>query len=232
MTDKKIFIINGSPRKNWNTDKMCQSFADGAKSKGVSVETIYLYDLNFKGCRSCFACKLKGGKNFSRCAYPDDLTPILDKISKCDGLILASPIYFGNVTAEMRAFVERLLFPFFQYDKNFSSTAPKRMETAIIYTMNISEQFLKENPLGQRTKNAMESIETFVELVLKKPQIIYAFDTYQFNDYEKYASSAFDPVHKAKQRDEQFPKYLQKAYDEGVNMAKRILCRGIMQDSL
>jgi len=226
MEDKKIFIINGSPRKNWNTDKMCKSFADGVKSKEITVETIYLYDLNFKGCRSCFACKLKDSKNFSRCTYPDELKPVLDKISKCDGLVLASPIYFGSITAEMRAFVERLLFPYFQYDENFSSTAPKRMETAIIYTMNINEQFLKENPLGQRTKTGMESIEAFIELVLKKPQIIYAFDTYQFADYLKYAASCFDIEHKKKQLEEQLPKDLKTAFNAGIKMAERILNQG------
>lgn len=76
---KKIFIINGSPRKNWNTAKMCRSFADGANSKGIETEIINLYDFNFSGCRSCFACKLKDGKNFGKCSYPDEITPILEK---------------------------------------------------------------------------------------------------------------------------------------------------------
>lgn len=55
---KKIFIINASPRKNWNTDKMCRGFAQGVKNAGGEAEIIYLYDIDFKGCRSCFACKL------------------------------------------------------------------------------------------------------------------------------------------------------------------------------
>jgi len=100
------------------------------------------------------------------------------------------------------------------------------METAIIYTMNISEQFLKENPLGQRTKTGMESIEAFIELVLKKPQIIYAFDTYQFADYLKYAASCFDIEHKKKQLEEQLPKDLKNAYNAGIKMAERILNQG------
>ena len=115
MTNKKIYIINGSPRKNWNTAKMCESFANGAKSKGAEVEIINLYDIDFKGCRSCFACKLKNGKNLGRCAYPDELIPVLDKISQADGLVLASPIYCGDVTGMMRCFIERLTFPFFEY---------------------------------------------------------------------------------------------------------------------
>ena len=89
---KKIFIINGSPRKNWNTAKMCRSFADGANSKGIETEIINLYDFNFSGCRSCFACKLKDGKNFGKCSYPDEITPILEKISQGYGLVFDSPI--------------------------------------------------------------------------------------------------------------------------------------------
>ena len=49
---KKIFIINASPRKKWNTDKMCRGFAQGVKNAGGEAEIIYLYDIDFKGCRS------------------------------------------------------------------------------------------------------------------------------------------------------------------------------------
>lgn len=207
---QKIYIINGSPRKNWNTGKMCRSFADGVQSKGIETEIINLYDINFKGCRSCFACKLKNGKNFGKCTYPDDLTPILDKIAQSDGIVFASPIYVFDVTGVMRMFVERLLFPFTQYDQNYSSSAPKKLKTATIYTMNITEDFMNNSPMGQPLLNTINSFEGFVGHVFTPPVRICAYDTYQFNDYEKYASSAFDPVHKAKQRDEQFPKYLQK----------------------
>ncbi len=62
---KNIVIVNGSPRKNWNTAKMCESFANGVKEAGGEVEIINLYDIDFKGCRSCFACKLKNGKTLA-----------------------------------------------------------------------------------------------------------------------------------------------------------------------
>lgn len=65
MTNKKIYIINGSPRKQWNTAQMCESFAKGAKDNGADVEIAHLYDIDFKGCRSCFSCKLKDGKTLA-----------------------------------------------------------------------------------------------------------------------------------------------------------------------
>ncbi len=86
---KKVIILNGSPRKNWNTYKMCESFANGVKDSGAEAEIINLYDVDFKGCRSCFACKLKGGKSFGRCGYPDGLSPVLDNLSIS---ILATPV--------------------------------------------------------------------------------------------------------------------------------------------
>ena len=79
--------------------------------QGAETELVHLYDLTFKGCTSCFACKLKGGRSYGKCAMVDGLTPVLDMLATTDALFLGSPIYFGTVTGEMRSFMERLLFP-------------------------------------------------------------------------------------------------------------------------
>lgn len=210
---KRVIILNGSPRKNWNTAKMCESFAQGVKESGAEAEIINLYDVEFKGCRSCFACKLKGGKSFGKCGYPDGLTPILDKISQSDGLVLASPIYFGDITGVLRSCMERLFFPFFEYKEGYPSIAPKKLKTAVIYTMNVNESLASEiyTDLFQR-------IESFIEIAFSRPERICAFDTYQFADYDKYVCEVFDKNHKLKQREEQFPKDLQKAFEAGKRM--------------
>ena len=75
----KVIAINGSARKNFNTAKMLNSALDKAKELGCEVEQINLYDKPFKGCISCFACKLKNSKTNGLCAYKDDLRPILEK---------------------------------------------------------------------------------------------------------------------------------------------------------
>ena len=207
---KKVIILNGSPRKNWNTYKMCDSFANGVRESGAEAEIINLYDIDFKGCRSCFACKLKNGKNFGRCAYPDGLTPILDEVSKADGVVLASPIYFGDVTGVTRSLIERLFFPFFEYKEGYPSIAPKKPKTAVIYTMNVNEN------LGNEIyADLFKKVEGFMEIAFNKPVRICAFDTYQFSDYDKYVCEVFDKNHKLKQREEQFPKDLQKAFEAG-----------------
>src|SRR5271169_3957054 len=111
----KIIAFNGSPRKKWNTATLLEKTLEGAASKGAETELIHLYDLNYKGCISCFACKTKGGKSYGRCAVEDDLTPILGKMEEIDALILGFPIYFGTITGEMKSFMERLLFPYLAY---------------------------------------------------------------------------------------------------------------------
>ena len=79
----KVIAINGSPRKKWNTATLLEKALEGAASEGAETELIHLYDLNFKGCTSCFACKLKDGKSYGKCAMKDELTPVLDKIERC-----------------------------------------------------------------------------------------------------------------------------------------------------
>ena len=88
----KVIAVNGSPRKTWNTATLLQKALDGAKSVGADTELVHLYDLNFKGCTSCFACKRKDGKFIGRCAMQDGLTSLLAKIRECDVLLLGSPI--------------------------------------------------------------------------------------------------------------------------------------------
>ena len=207
---KKVIILNASPRKNWNTYKMCESFAKGVKESGADAEIINLYDIDFKGCRSCFACKLKGGKSFGRCGYPDGLTPILGRIAESDGVVLASPIYFGDVTGVARSLIERLFFPFFEYKEGYPSIAPKKLKTAVIYTMNVDEK------LGNEIyADLFKKVEGFMEIAFTKPERICAFDTYQFSDYDKYVCETFNKNHKLEQRSEQFPKDLKKAFDAG-----------------
>ena len=140
----KVMAFNGSPRKKWNTATLLANALKGAASQGAETELIHLYELNFKGCISCFACKTKGGKSYGRCAVKDDLTPILQRVEQADAIILGSPIYFGTVSGEMHSFMERLLFPFFTYTDPPQSLLPKKIPTGFIYTMGITEEVMKE----------------------------------------------------------------------------------------
>ncbi|WP_225370514.1 flavodoxin family protein [Methanobrevibacter arboriphilus] len=102
----KVIAINGSPRKNWNTGTLINKVLEGAKSENAEIELINLYNLEYKGCISCFHCKRKD-KRHGVCAVDDDLSPILEKLKEADAIIFASPIYFANVSSGMSGFLER-----------------------------------------------------------------------------------------------------------------------------
>lgn len=206
-----IIAINGSPRKKHNTALLLQAALDGATEKGATGEMINLYDLNFKGCTSCFACKLIGGKSYGKCAMQDDLTPVLEKIAKADALVMGTPVYFGNTTGEFRSFYERLLFPYFVYDKNYSSLWDRKMPSAIIYTMNIKEEMAHEWNY-QKTLGVLAS---YANRNFGSCEPVFVYDTCQFDDYSKYKCEAFDPVYKKKRKEENFPKEIENAKELG-----------------
>ena len=85
-----------SPRKNGNTAKLLNRALEGAKDAGAEVEMVNLYDrdLIYKGCMSCFACKVKGGRK-GVCSFKDGLQPILERAVEAEVLICGSPVYCG-----------------------------------------------------------------------------------------------------------------------------------------
>ncbi len=214
----KIIAFNGSPRKKWNTATLLEKALEGAASQGVKTELIHLYDLNFKGCISCFACKTKGGKSYGRCAVKDDLTPVFRKIEKADAIILGSPIYFGTVSGEMKSFMERLLFPYFTYTDPPQSLFPKKMPTGFIYTMNVTEAQMQA--LGYA--HHFDQNQFFLQVAFGAAESLFSWDTYQFEDYTKVVADRFDPEKKAARRREVFPEDCAKAFAMGARFAGKL----------
>ncbi|MDO5292271.1 MAG: flavodoxin family protein [bacterium] len=209
----KVYAINGSARKNGNTATLLQKALDGVKAstknEEVEIEMINLYDLNFTGCKSCFACKMLEGKSYGKCIVKDDIQELLEKLSQADALIFGSPTYFGNISGQLQSFLERFLFPFEQYNKELTSLAPKKMPTAFIHTMNVPEAYV--DAMGY--KAAFAPTHMGIEHLISKPEVMYSYDTYQFSDYSKYESSYFSEEAKAAHRDTQFPLDCQKTYE-------------------
>ena len=128
---KKVIAINGSPRKGWNTDTLLKKALEGAASVGAETEMVYLYDLKFRGCVSCMACKLRKEPRPCRCIQRDDLTAVLDRLHEADAVIIGSPIYFSEVTGELRSFLERFLFQYLNYD-DYSKPLSSPKKTAMV----------------------------------------------------------------------------------------------------
>jgi multimeric flavodoxin WrbA len=213
----KVMAFNGSPRKKWNTASLLKKAMEGAASQGADTRLVHLYDLRFKGCISCFACKTRGGKSYGTCAVQDDLTTIYAEIKKADAVILGSPIYFGDVTGELRSFLERLLFPYLVYDSPPQTLFPKKIRTAWIYTMNAPEDIARQFGYDQ----LFSRNEQVMRMIFGHSESIMSYDTYQFTDYSTVVATRFDVENKEKRRRAVFPKDCQNAYDLGAALAKK-----------
>lgn len=211
---KKIIAINGSPRKNGNTAELLKHALKGAEEAGAETEFVHLYGLNFKGCTSCFYCKLKS-KEHGTCAMKDDLSPVIEKVKSADALILGSPIYFMNLSSGMIAFMERMLFSNYIYSNEIPTVFPKVLPHAYFYTMNMTEKHVEE--FGIKQRYAIH--EGFSGKIFQsEPKVLYACNTYQFKDYSKYESSIFDEKEKAAYREKVFPQQCEEAFQIGKNL--------------
>ncbi|MCX5667862.1 MAG: flavodoxin family protein [Candidatus Omnitrophica bacterium] len=97
-----VLGISGSPKVNGLTSLLLDKALLGAKASGAHTEKIILNDLNFKACQECGGCGETGV-----CILDDDMRPIYEKLAKADAVIAASPIYFGNITAQLKAMIDR-----------------------------------------------------------------------------------------------------------------------------
>lgn len=212
----EIIIINGSPRVDGNTVRMCQAFAGGVKSSGknISFEIVNLYELDFKGCKSCFACKRKGAESYGKCVLKDAVSPVLEKVKNAGAVVFASPVYLMDITGEMKSFLERLLFPLATYEAGYRTIAPKRMPVVTIYTMNVPREMA---PVA-----AFDNVENFIGHVFSPPQRLCAYNTYQFRDYSRYVVEVFSEAAKREYREKFFPEDLQAAFDLGHKIADTI----------
>jgi len=203
----KVIAINGSPRKKWNTAQMLESALEGARDAGAETKLVHLIDLKYKGCTSCFGCKLLGGPSYGKCAMRDDLTQVLNDVWDADALIIGSPVYFGDVTSGMRAFLERLWFSVLMYNKEHMVRAPRKMPVKIIFTTNAPE-FGFHKALNESIIGAMSRF-------MGPAELIEANATLQFDDYSKYDASMFDVSDRIKRHNEVFPQDCQRAREMG-----------------
>lgn len=100
---KKVLILSGSPRKGGNSDLLCDEFMRGAKEAGNDVTKIHVAGKKVTPCHACYFCREHGGE----CAYKDDMADILQAIIDADVLVLASPVYFYSIDAQLKAVIDR-----------------------------------------------------------------------------------------------------------------------------
>ena len=217
----KILIINGSPRKNMNTMTLLQKAVGGAEEAGAECEIHHLYDYEYTGCKSCFACKVKNSRTNGLCAIRDGLRPLLEKCLEADAVILGTPIYFDNITGMMRSFLERLLYPVdsnkFDENRQMVRILNRQIPFGVIYTMNAPEAYAKDG-----YAYVFQSIENRLTTFFGSYDAVLSHDTYQFRDYSRYDANMFSEEQKAAQREKQWPIDCENARKLGKTLVDKV----------
>ena len=110
---KKVLILSASPRKNSNSEALAEAFAKGAAEDGNQVELISLREKELRFCKGCFACQKTG-----RCVIRDDMQEIVPKMEQADVLVFATPIYYYEMSGQMKTLLDRAN-PLFVADYRF-----------------------------------------------------------------------------------------------------------------
>lgn len=160
---KQVVIISSSMRKG-NSDKLCDEFEKGAKENN-NVTRINLRDINLKFCISCCDCY-----NVGKCTLNDDMNSLYETIKNADILVFATPIYFGEMSGQLKVFLDRL-YPIYQNLK-----AKEAYIIATCYQDN--KTFIDDSIYG---------IKRFLEDVgnIKLKNIIYGENTDEVGDVSK-----------------------------------------------
>ncbi len=209
----KTIILNASPRKNGTTAKMLQSAAKGAESVGAEVEFVNLYDLNFVGCHSCFACKRKDSIP-RHCYWKDDFSPLLDRMFEARAIIMGSPVYVMDTTSQFHAVIERLVFTNIGYGHHFEEFKGS-INFGAIYTMNAGMDYYKY-AYEPKFKNQLQMISTLNGKIMMLPTC----DTLHVSDLSKFDMDFFDERHKKYTQEHQLPQDMEAAFQMGAELSK------------
>lgn len=101
---KRVLILSGSPRKGGNSDTLCDQFQKGAEEAGHQAEKLRIAELNIGYCSACYACKKIG-----HCVKQDDMALVIEKMKAADVIVLATPVYFYTMNAQLKTVIDRTL---------------------------------------------------------------------------------------------------------------------------
>jgi len=207
----RVVVVNGSPRRGWNTDLLLTEAAKGAESKGCEVQKFDLYSLEkFTGCVSCFGCKREAHRG--ECIIRDGLKPVLEAIDGADGLIMGAPNYFGDLSAEFKTFYERLVFPELTYNKENICCNQHWIPVLLVMTSNAPDTLYTS-----MLENYRRTLETFIG----PTRILVSGETLQVKDYSKFDWTMFDGDQRHERREKVFPGELKKAFEMGASLLDR-----------
>lgn len=127
----KIVTLLGSPRSGKNSASIAGRFNQSAAELGAQTGVFELNRLNYRGCQGCYACK----KELDHCVLNDDLSDVLAAVQEADLVVLASPVYYGDVTAQLKGFIDRTfsyLKPDYLTNPQPSRLSPKKLVFVLV----------------------------------------------------------------------------------------------------
>ena len=163
---KKVLILSASPRKGGNSDTLCDQFLRGAKESGHQVEKVFLRDKKIGYCTGCGVCN-----KTHRCAQDDDMAEVLEKMVRADVIVMATPVYFYTMNAQMKTLIDRVA-------PRYSEVSDK--EFYYLLTAADSDPKMLERTL--------EGFRGFTEDCLTNPQergVVYGVGLWEIGDVQK-----------------------------------------------
>lgn len=160
---KNVLIISASPRRHGNSDLLCDQFLKGAEESGHTVEKVFLKDKKIGYCSGCGYCF-----EHHKCSQKDDMAELLEKMIAADVIVLATPVYFYSMDAQMKCFIDR--------------TTPRYEEISNKEFYFILAAADTEKKMMHRT---MEAFRGFTEDCLegaKEAGVIYGVGAYQIGE--------------------------------------------------
>lgn len=127
----KVLLVNGSPRANGNTATALKEMIKVFEAEGIETEVLHVGNKDIRGCIACGNC----GKN-GKCVFDDMVNECAPKFAECDGLVVASPVYYASANATLIAFLDRLF-----YSTNFDKTMKVGASVAVARRGGCSSTF-------------------------------------------------------------------------------------------
>jgi multimeric flavodoxin WrbA len=155
----KVVCLLASPRPKGNSTAIAGRFCERAEKNGASIQRFSLNKLTYRGCQACMTCKTK----LDRCVLKDDLAEVLEAIRDADVLVLATPVYFGEVSSQLKAFI----------DRTFSYLTPDYATSAAPSRLKAGKRLVFIQTQGQPDEKQFADIF---------PRYDYFFKWYGFND--------------------------------------------------
>lgn len=173
----RILCLYGSPRPAGNSAALADAFCDAAEARGASINRVRLNDLDYKGCQGCLACKKKSDV----CVVQDGLAPVLEMTRQADCLALATPVYYGDVSAQLKGFIDRT-FSFLTPDYATNRDKRSRLEPGRSFVFLMAQG----HPLEERFDDIYPRYQRFFAwLGFDKPQLVRACGVYHLGEMEQ-----------------------------------------------